>query len=37
MSEWESLRPADAAELLGELDAPWWIAGARALAQPEVP
>jgi len=31
MSGWESLRPADAAELLGELDAPWWIAGGWAL------
>ena len=32
MSEWESLRPAGAAELLGELVAPWRIAGGRALA-----
>jgi hypothetical protein len=31
MSEWESLRPADAAELLGGLDMPWWIAGGWAL------
>jgi hypothetical protein len=31
MSEWESLRPEDAAELLGGLDAPWWIAGGWAL------
>jgi hypothetical protein len=31
MNEWEPLRPADAAELLGALDAPWWIAGGWAL------
>ena len=31
MSEWEPLRPGDAAELLGDLDAPWWIAGGWAL------
>ena len=31
MSDWEPLRPADAAELLGGLDVPWWIAGGRAL------
>ena len=31
MSEWEPLRPADAAELLGGLDVPWWIAGGWAL------
>ena len=31
MSRWESLRPADAAELLGGLDVPWWIAGGWAL------
>jgi hypothetical protein len=31
MSEWEPLRPADAAELLGALDVPWWIAGGWAL------
>jgi hypothetical protein len=31
MTEWESLRPAGAAELLGGLDVPWWIAGGWAL------
>jgi hypothetical protein len=31
MSNWESLRPEDAAELLGGLDVPWWIAGGWAL------
>ncbi len=31
MSEWEPLRPADAAELLGGLEVPWWIAGGWAL------
>jgi len=31
MSDWEPLRPADAAELLGGLDVPWWIAGGWAL------
>lgn len=30
-SEWESLRPADAVELLRGLDAPWWIAGGWSL------
>jgi hypothetical protein len=29
--DWERLRPADAAELLAGLDAPWWIAGGWAL------
>jgi hypothetical protein len=31
MSEWQSLRPEDAVELLHGLDAPWWIAGGWAL------
>jgi hypothetical protein len=31
MSGWEALRPEDAVELLGGLDAPWWIAGGWAL------
>ena len=31
MSDWEPLRPADAAALLGGLDVPWWIAGGWAL------
>jgi hypothetical protein len=31
MSHWESLRPADAVELLRGFDAPWWIAGGWAI------
>ena len=31
MSEWESLRPDAAVELLRDLDAPWWIAGGWSL------
>jgi hypothetical protein len=31
MSEWEALRPDDAAVLLCDLDAPWWIAGGWSL------
>jgi hypothetical protein len=31
VSEWESLRPSDAAELLRGLDVPWWIAGGWSL------
>lgn len=31
LGNWERLRPADAAALLAELDAPWWIAGGWAL------
>jgi hypothetical protein len=31
VSDWESLCPADAVELLGDLDAPWWIAGGWSL------
>ena len=31
MSEWESLRPDAAVELLRDLDVPWWIAGGWSL------
>ena len=31
MSEWEPLRPGDAAVLLRDLDVPWWIAGGWSL------
>ena len=31
MSEWEPLRPDDAAVLLRDLDVPWWIAGGWSL------
>jgi hypothetical protein len=31
VKQWEPLRPEDAAELLRDLDAPWWIAGGWSL------
>jgi hypothetical protein len=31
VNEWEPLRPGDAAVLLRDLDAPWWIAGGWSL------
>jgi Aminoglycoside-2''-adenylyltransferase len=31
VTEWESLRPRDATDLLRSLDAPWWIAGGWSL------
>ena len=31
MSEWESLHPRDATDILRSLDAPWWIAGGWSL------